>query len=70
MEFYGANSIQTFYTIGKSLTNSYELFYVNRKWPELIFYVTSCDLIWGFFGMRCDFSYLAMNCDYIWYTTT
>jgi hypothetical protein len=47
MELYGANTIQPFFAIGKSLTltNSYKLFYVNRKWTELISYVMSCDLI-------------------------
>jgi hypothetical protein len=45
MEFYGANTIQPFFATGKSLTNSYELFYVKGKWPELMSYVMSCDLI-------------------------
>jgi hypothetical protein len=50
MEFFGANNIQPFFAIGKSLTNSYKLFYVNGKWPELLSYVTSCDL----FCFSCD----------------
>jgi hypothetical protein len=33
-----------FFMIRKSCNNSYELFYVSRKWPELLSSVTSCDL--------------------------
>ncbi len=44
MEFYGANNIQPFFAIRNSWTNSYKHFYVNRKWPELLLYVTSYDL--------------------------
>ncbi len=29
MELYGANNIQPFFVIGKSLTNFYKLFYMN-----------------------------------------
>jgi hypothetical protein len=44
MEFYGANNIQPFFVIRKSCNNSYELFYISGKWPELFLSVTSCDL--------------------------
>jgi hypothetical protein len=44
MEFDGANNIQPFFVIRKSCNNSYELFYMSRKWPELLSSMTSCDL--------------------------
>jgi hypothetical protein len=69
MEFDGANNIQPFFVIRKSCNNSYELFYMSGKWTELLSSVTSCDLFF-FLVVRCDFSYLAMNCNCIWYTTT
>ncbi len=42
-EFKGANNIQPFFVIRKFFTNSYKLFYVSRKWPELLSSMTSCD---------------------------
>jgi hypothetical protein len=72
MEFYGAHNIQPFFTIRKSLTLNQFLrtFLHERKMAST---VILCDNLWLvlFFPVtRCDFSYLAMNCDYIWHTTT
>jgi hypothetical protein len=50
MEFHDANNIQPIFVIMKSFTNSYKLFYMNRKWSELLSSMMSCDL----FCFSCD----------------